>query len=299
MSILINKDTKLVVQGITGRDGQFHTQKMLEYGTNVVAGVSPGKKGEFICGVPVYNSVDEAVAATEANTSIVFVPAAFAVDAIYEASSAGIDLVIAISEGIPTLDMIKVVPFLVENETKLIGPNCPGLISPGKSICGILPTSIFMEGNVGVISRSGTLTYEMVNQLTQNGIGQSTCVGIGGDPVAGLYFEELLQLFEDDPETDAIVFIGEIGGDAEERAAALIAQEITKPVVAFIAGQSAPPGKRMGHAGAIISSGTGTAEEKIKAFESNGIPVARRPEDIPRLIHEALIKIASSDSEEV
>jgi len=284
MSIIVNKNTKLIVQGITGRDGSFHAGKMKEYGTNVVGGVSPGKGGQKVEGIPVFNTVEEAVKATGANTSIIFVPAPLAADAILEASEAGIELVVAISEGIPTLDMVKVTTYLKKNGTKLIGSNCPGLISPDESLVGILPANIFLKGNVGLMSRSGTLTYEMVNQLTTSGLGQSTCVGIGGDPVAGLYYQELLQLFQEDPETKAIVLIGEIGGDAEEHAAQYIKENITKPVVAFIAGQSAPPDKRMGHAGAIISSGSGTAEEKIKAFENVGVPVARTPGEIPELL---------------
>jgi len=288
MSILINKNTRLVVQGITGRDGGFHAGKMKEYGTQVVAGVSPGKGGQTADGVPVFNTVADAVKATQANVSIIFVPAPVAADSILEASEAGIELVIAITEGIPTLDMVRVMPYLKKNGTKLIGPNCPGLITPDEALIGILPGNIFKKGNVGLISRSGTLTYEMVNQLTTNGIGQSTCVGIGGDPVAGLYYQELLQMFQDDPETEAIVLIGEIGGDAEERAAQFIKEHVTKPVVAFIAGQSAPPGKRMGHAGAIISSGSGSAAEKIAAFETAGVPVARKPQDIPLLVKRQL-----------
>ena len=284
MSILVNKNTKLLVQGITGRDGSFHAGKMKSYGTKVVGGVSPGKGGQTVDGIPVFNTVEEAVKTTGANTSIIFVPAPLAADAILEASEAGIELVIAISEGVPTLDMVKVTPYLKKNGTKLIGSNCPGLISPDESLVGILPANIFTKGNIGLMSRSGTLTYEMVYQLTTHGLGQSTCVGIGGDPVAGLYFQELLQMFQDDPETEAIVLIGEIGGDAEERAAQYIKEHITKPVVAFIAGQTAPPGKRMGHAGAIISSGSGTAEEKIAAFESIGVPVARRPVELPELL---------------
>lgn len=284
MSILVNKNTKLIVQGITGRDGSFHSSKMKAYGTNVVAGVSPGKGGQTVEGIPVFNTIEEAVASTGADTSIIFVPAPLAADAILEAADAGIELVIAISEGVPTLDMVKVMPYLKKKGTKLIGPNCPGLITPGESLVGILPGNIFLPGNIGLMSRSGTLTYEMVYQLTTHGLGQSTCVGIGGDPVAGLYFQELLQMFEDDSDTEAIVLIGEIGGDAEERAARYIKDHITKPVVAFIAGQTAPPGKRMGHAGAIISSGTGTAEEKIAAFEAAGVPVARRPVEIPEIM---------------
>lgn len=290
MSILVDKNTRLLVQGITGRDGSFHTSKMKAYGTNIVAGVSPGKGGQQVEGIPVFNTVEEAVKSTKANVSIIFVPAPLAGDAILEAAEAGIELVICISEGVPTLDMVKATAYLKKKGVKLIGANCPGLITPGEALVGILPGNIFLKGNVGLISRSGTLTYEMVNQLTTNGIGQSTCVGIGGDPVAGLYFQELLQMFEDDPETEAIVLIGEIGGDAEERAAQYIKEHITKPVVAFIAGQTAPPGKRMGHAGAIISSGSGTAAEKIAAFEAIGVPVARRPVEIPQLIKERLKK---------
>lgn len=284
MSILVNKNTKLLVQGITGRDGSFHTQKMIEYGTKVVSGVSPGKKGQSVGGVPVFNTVAEAVKETGANTSIIFVPASFAADAVLEAAEAGIELVVAISEGVPTLDMVRIAPYLKKMGTKLIGANCPGLISPDEALVGILPGSIFKKGNIGLMSRSGTLTYEMVYQLTSSGLGQSTCAGIGGDPIAGLYFQELLQMFEDDPETEAIVLIGEIGGDAEERAAKYIVEHITKPVVSFIAGQTAPPGKRMGHAGAIISSGTGTAVEKITAFENAGVRVARQPAEIPELL---------------
>ncbi len=288
MSILINKNTKVIVQGITGRDGSFHAGKMKTYGTNVVGGVSPGKGGQEVHGIPVFNTVEEAVAATGANTSIIFIPAALAADAILEAAEANIELVIAISEGVPTLDMVRITPYLTKKGTKLIGPNCPGLISPDESLVGILPGDIFAKGNIGLMSRSGTLTYAVVYQLTRNGLGQSTCVGIGGDPVAGLYYQEILQMFQDDPDTDAIVLIGEIGGDAEERAAEYIRRHITKPVVAFIAGQSAPPGKRMGHAGAIISSGSGSAEEKIAAFEAVGVPVARITSEVPGLIKELL-----------
>ncbi|MCW0483661.1 succinate--CoA ligase subunit alpha [Gaoshiqia sediminis] len=290
MSILVNKDTKLLVQGITGRDGQFHAARMKEYGTRVVAGTSPGKGGASVLGIPVFNTVDEAVKTTGANTSIIFVPAPFAADAILEASYAGIDLVIAISEGVPILDMIRITPVLKQNGTKLIGPNCPGLITPDEALIGILPGMIFKKGNIGLMSRSGTLTYEVVNMLTHSGMGQSTVVGIGGDPVAGLYYLELLEMYQNDPETEAIVLIGEIGGDAEEQAAAYIAKHVTKPVVAFIAGQTAPPGKRMGHAGAIISSGSGTAEEKMKAFAAAGVPVAKEPSEIPQLLAEKLAK---------
>lgn len=288
MSILINKETKLIVQGITGRDGAFHAGKMKAYGTHVVGGVSPGKGGQHIDGVPIFNTVKEAREATDANASVIFVPAPFAADAILEASFAGIELLIAITEGVPQQDMIRVMPFIKQNGTKLIGPNCPGLITPGECLIGILPGNIFLQGNIGLMSRSGTLTYEVVNLLTENGLGQTTCVGIGGDPVAGLYYQDLLQMFEDDPKTDAVVLIGEIGGDAEEQAAKFIKEKMTKPVVAFIAGQTAPPGKRMGHAGAIISSGSGTAEEKIKAFGDAGVPVAKEPSQIPGLIKEKL-----------
>jgi len=290
MSILVNKDTKLVIQGITGRDGKFHTGKMKEYGTNVVAGVSPGKEGLVLDGIPVFNTVAGAVKATGANTSIIFVPAPYAADAILEASEAGIKLVVAISEGLPIQDMIRVTPFLKQNGTLLIGPNCPGIITPDEALIGILPGNIFKKGNIGFISRSGTLTYEVVNLLTENDFGQTTCVGIGGDPIAGLYFIDLLERFENDPETIAVVVIGEIGGDAEEQAAQFIAEKMTKPVVAFIAGQTAPAGKRMGHAGAIISSGSGTAAEKIAAFNKAGVPVAKEPNEIPVLLRELLNK---------
>ncbi len=288
MSILVNKNTKLLVQGITGRDGGFHTQKMIAYGTHIVGGVSPGKAGQFVHGVPVFNTAADAVRETGANTSVIFVPAPFAADAVLEAAEAGIELIVAISEGVPTLDMVRITPYLKKRGTKLIGANCPGLISPGEAMVGILPVGIFKKGNIGLMSRSGTLTYEMVYQLTHSGLGQSTCVGIGGDPVAGLYYEELLQLFEEDPETAAIVLMGEIGGDAEERAAEYIRKHISKPVVSFIAGQTAPPGKRMGHAGAIISSGTGTAAEKIAAFESAGVQVAKQPSEIPEILKKLL-----------
>ncbi|HPT31259.1 MAG TPA: succinate--CoA ligase subunit alpha [Prolixibacteraceae bacterium] len=284
MSILINKNTKVVVQGITGRDGAFHAQKMKAYGTNVVAGVSPGKAGQNLEGIPIFNSVGDAREATGANASVIFVPAPYAADAILEASYAGIELVVAITEGVPVKDMIRVMPVLRQRGTQLIGPNCPGLITPGECMIGILPGNIFKTGNVGLMSRSGTLTYEVVNLLTENEMGQTTCIGIGGDPVAGLYYQELLQLFENDPDTKGVVLIGEIGGDAEEQAARFINERMTKPVVAFIAGQTAPPGKRMGHAGAIISSGTGTAEEKIKAFAEAGVPVAKEPSQIPGLL---------------
>lgn len=288
MSILINKETKVIVQGITGRDGAFHTSKMKDYGTNIVGGISPGKGGSDVGGIPVFNTMEEAVTATGANTSVIFVPAPFAGDAILEASYAGVELVICITEGVPVQDMIKVTPVLKKNGTKLIGANCPGLITPGECLIGILPGGIFTPGNIGFISRSGTLTYEVVNMLTEAGLGQTTCVGIGGDPVSGLYFKDLLEMFENDPATTAVVLIGEIGGDAEEQAAKFIKEKMKKPVVAFIAGQSAPPGKRMGHAGAIISSGAGTAEEKIKAFAEAGVPVAKEPGEIPGLVKQKL-----------
>ena len=278
MSILIDKSTRLVVQGITGRDGLFHAKKMKEYGTNVVGGTSPGKGGMNVDGIPVFNTMYEAVEQTQANTSIIFVPARFAADAIMEAADAGI------AEGIPTLDVIKAHRFAEQRGALLVGPNCPGLISPGKSMVGILPGQVFQKGNVGVISRSGTLTYEIVYHLTANGMGQSTAIGIGGDPVVGLHFRQLLEMFQNDPETEAIVLIGEIGGNAEEQAAEYIRNHVDKPVVAFIAGQSAPPGKQMGHAGAIISGSSGSAKDKIEALEAAGIRVAQEPSDIPKLL---------------
>ena len=290
MSILINESTRLVVQGITGRDGYFHAMKMKAYGTNVVAGTSPGKGGTNVDNIPVFNTMYEAVDQTGANTSAIFVPAAFAADAIMEAADAGIGLIICITEGIPTLDVIEAYQFAQQKGSILVGPNCPGVISPGKSMVGIMPSHVFTKGGVGIISRSGTLTYEVVSHLTAKGMGQSTAIGIGGDKVAGLYYRELLELFEKDKETQSIVIIGEIGGNAEERAAEFIRWEITKPVVAFIAGQFAPPDKQMGHAGAIISSGAGTAEEKIAAFEAAGVLVAREPSLIPKLIVESQLK---------
>ena len=284
MSILIDNNTRLLVQGITGRDGAFHAAKMKAYGTNVVGGTSPGKAGELVDGLPVFNTVKDAVNETGANTSVIFVPAPFAKDAMMEAADAGINLIICITEGVPTLDVVEAYSYINKKGANLIGPNCPGLISPEKSMVGIMPTMIFKEGSTGVISRSGTLTYEVVYNLTANRMGQSTAVGVGGDPVVGLYYQELLKMFENDPDTDSIVLIGEIGGDAEEQAAEYIKKYITKPVVAFIAGQQAPPGKQMGHAGAIISSGSGTAAEKIAAFESVGVPVANEPSLIPELL---------------
>lgn len=284
MSILIDNSTRVIVQGITGRDGQFHAQRMKGYGTQIVGGTSPGKGGSSISGIPVFNTMKEAVTATDANASIIFIPARAAADAIMEAADAGIQLIVCISEGVPTQDVIRARRFVEERGAQLIGPNCPGLIVPGQSLIGILPGHIFKPGHTAVISRSGTLTYEVVSLLTNHGIGQSVAVGMGGDPVVGLYFLELLEMLEADPQTDSIVLIGEIGGNAEELAADYILQHVTKPVVAFIAGHSAPPGKQMGHAGAIISGGSGTAEGKIKAFEAAGVHVACRPSDIPLLL---------------
>ena len=288
MSILIDKNTRLIVQGITGRDGGFHTAKMKAYGTNIVGGTSPGKGGENVEGIPVFNTVREAVKETEANTSVIFVPAPFAKDAMLEAADAGVKLIICITEGVPTLDVVEAYHYIKQKGADLIGPNCPGLISPAKSTVGIMPTMIFKQGSTGVISRSGTLTYEVVYNLTSKGLGQSTAVGVGGDPIVGLYYQELLEMFQNDPETDSIALIGEIGGDAEERAAEYIKKHVTKPVAAFIAGQQAPPGKQMGHAGAIISSGSGTAAEKIAAFEAVGVPVAKEPSQIPDLLKSRL-----------
>ena len=284
MSILINKDTRLIVQGITGRDGAFHATKMKEYGPNVVGGTSPGKAGQEVAGIPVFNTVKDAVKATNANTSVIFVPAAFAKDAMLEAADSGIKLIICITEGVPTLDVVEAYRYIRDKGANLIGPNCPGLISPDESMVGIMPTNIFKKGHTGVISRSGTLTYEVVANLTANGFGQSTAVGVGGDPIVGLYFQDLLELFQNDPETNSIALIGEIGGDAEERAADYIKRCVTKPVVAFISGREAPKGKQMGHAGAIISSGSGTAAEKVAAFEAAGVPVARETSEIPTLL---------------
>lgn len=284
MSIIIDKSTRLIVQGITGRDGSFHAKMMKDYGTEVVGGTSPGKGGMDVDGIPVFNTVYEAVEQTEANTSIIFVPARFAADAIMEAADAGIRLIVCITEGIPTLDVIKAYRFAEQKGAMLIGPNCPGIISPEKSLVGILPGQVFKKGNVGIISRSGTLTYEIVFQLTANDMGQSTAIGIGGDPVVGIHFLQLLEMFEKDPETEAIVMIGEIGGNAEEMAAEYIREHVSKPVVAFIAGQTAPPGKQMGHAGAIISGSSGSAKDKIAALEAAGIEVAQEPADVPQLL---------------
>ena len=288
MSVLINKDTRVVVQGITGRDGSFHAAKMKDYGTQVVAGTSPGKGGQEVDGIPVFNTVKEAVEATGANTSIIFVPAPFAKDAMMEAADAGVKLIVCITEGIPVMDAVVAHQFIRMKGANLVGPNCPGLISPDLSMVGIMPTNIFKKGHTGLISRSGTLTYEVVQNLTSAGIGQSTAIGVGGDPVVGLYFEDMLQLFQDDPDTDSIVIIGEIGGDAEERAAQFIKEKVTKPVVAFIDGREAPPGKQMGHAGAIITTGSGTAAEKIAAFKAAGVPVAMETCEIPVLLKEKM-----------
>jgi succinyl-CoA synthetase alpha subunit len=293
MSIFIDKDTKLVVQGITGRDGSFHTRQMMEYGTRVVAGVTPGKGGQTFEGpdgstVPIFNGMDEAVAASGANTSVIYVPPAFAADAVMEAADSGVSLVVAITEGVPVQSMARAHAFARDRGVRVIGPNCPGAISPGKSKVGILPGQIVAEGPVGLVSRSGTLTYEAVFQLTNLGLGQTTCVGIGGDPLIGTNFVDCLAAFEADPDTKAIVMIGEIGGTDEQEAAAYVKANVSKPVVGFIAGQTAPPGRRMGHAGAIISGSAGTAEEKVRAFEENGIAVAKRPIDIAGLVQSAL-----------
>lgn len=293
MAIFIDKDTKLVVQGITGRDGSFHTTQMIEYGTQVVAGVTPGKGGQTFDGpggkdVPIFDCMDEAVEATGANTSVIYVPPAFAASAIMEAVDSGVDLVVAITEGVPVLDMARAHAFAHDRGVRILGPNCPGLLSPGKSKVGILPAQIVTEGPIGVVSRSGTLTYEAVFQLTSVGLGQTTCVGIGGDPLIGTNFIDCLQAFEADPDTTAVVMIGEIGGTDEQEAAEYVKANMSKPVVGFIAGQTAPPGRQMGHAGAIISGAAGTAEEKMKAFEDNGIAVAKRPKDIVGLIQDAL-----------
>jgi len=288
MSIFINKKTKLLVQGITGRDGSFHAEQMKKYGTNVVGGVTPGKGGTKVAGIPVFNTVEEAAKATKANTSVIYVPPAFAADAILEAAAAGIKLIVCITEGLPANDMMKVVPLVKAHGARLIGPNCPGLISPDQAKVGILPGTIVKKGGVGVVSRSGTLTYEAIWALTLAGMGQSTCIGIGGDQVIGTNFIDCLEAFEADSSTKGVVMIGEIGGSDEEEAAKYIKKHLTKPVVAFIAGQTAPPGKRMGHAGAIISGGSGTAEDKIKALNAVGIPVAGSPTEIPQLLKEQM-----------
>jgi len=288
MSIFIDRKTKVLVQGITGRDGAFHTKKMLEYGTKIVGGITPGKGGETMHDVPVFNTVADAVKATGADATVIYVPAAFCADAIYEAADAGIKFIVAITEGVPALDMVECVPYVKSKGARLLGPNCPGLITPGQCNIGILPGRICTPGNVGLVSRSGTLTYEAVDALTRAGLGQSTCVGIGGDPVNGTSFLDCLAAFEADPDTHAVVMIGEIGGSDEEAAAKFIQARMTKPVVGFIAGQTAPPGKRMGHAGAIISGGAGTAADKIKALGEAGVPVARIPSEIAVLMGKAL-----------
>ena len=280
MSVLVDKSTRLVVQGITGKEGTFHTKQMVEYGTNVVGGVTPGKGGTTHEGVPVFNTVADAVREAGANASVIYVPPSFAADAVMEAADAGIPVVVCITEGIPTLDMVKVKEYLRDKPTRLIGPNCPGIISPGKCKIGIMPGHIHREGNIGVVSRSGTLTYEAVGQLTALGLGQSSAIGIGGDPIVGTTHVDALRLFQADDETIGIVMIGEIGGSAEEEAAAFAKENVTKPIVAFIAGQTAPPGRRMGHAGAIIAGGKGTAAEKMKALDAAGIRVVKSPADI-------------------
>ncbi len=286
MSILIDRNTRLLVQGITGKEGLFHTAQMHAYGTNIVAGVTPGKGGEWVLNgkIPVFDSVKLAVEATGANCSVIFVPARFAPDAIFEAADAGLPLIVCITEGIPVQDMMRVRAYLDQKRIRLIGPNCPGLLTPGESKVGIIPGDIAVPGEVGVVSRSGTLTYEVLYAMKNLGLGASTCVGIGGDPINGTSFIDVLQMFENDPQTEKVVLIGEIGGNDEERAAEFIAKHMTKPVVAFIAGQTAPPGKRMGHAGAIIEGGTGTAADKIKALEAANVKVARHPEEIATLL---------------
>jgi succinyl-CoA synthetase alpha subunit len=285
MSILADKETRLVVQGITGNEGLFHTRAMVAYGTNVVAGMTPGKGGEWVDEkIPVFDSVKLAVDATGANTSIIFVPARFAADAILEATDAGLPFVVCITEGIPVSDMMRVRNYIDQKRTRLLGPNCPGLLTPGEAKVGIIPGDIAIKGNIGVVSKSGTLTYEVLYALKQVKMGASTCVGIGGDPVNGTNFIDVLKLFEEDPQTEKVVLIGEIGGNDEEKAAEYIRTKMTKPVVSFIAGQTAPPGKRMGHAGAIIEGGSGTAADKIKALEAAGVRVAKHPEEIPTLL---------------
>jgi len=288
LAVLVDKNTRLIVQGVTGKEGTFHTLQMVEYGTNVVGGVTPGKGGTTHEGIPVFNTVAEAVRETGANASVIYVPPAFAADAVMEAADGGIPVVVCITEGIPVADMVKTKEFLRDRSTRLIGPNCPGIISPGKCKIGIMPGHIHKEGRIGVVSRSGTLTYEAVGQLTALGLGQSSAIGIGGDPIIGTTHTDALRLFQGDDETDAIVMIGEIGGTAEEDAAAFAKENVTKPIVAFIAGQTAPPGRRMGHAGAIISGGKGTAAEKMQALESAGIRVVKSPADIGQAIADAI-----------
>jgi succinyl-CoA synthetase alpha subunit len=289
VSIFVDRGTRLLVQGITGRDGSFHAKQMMEYGTQVVAGVTPGKGGQtFEAKVPVFNTVAEAVAATGANASVIYVPPAGAAGAIYEAADAGIRFVVCITEGVPVMDMTRVMPYVRERGTRLLGPNCPGLITPGECKVGIIPGNICAPGRVGVVSRSGTLTYEIVNHLTRNGIGQSTCVGIGGDPIIGTNFIDCLRAFQDDPGTDAIVMMGEIGGTDEQNAAAFVREHVKKPVVGFIAGQTAPPGRRMGHAGAIIAGGQGTAKEKMDALTAAGVRVVKSPADMGAAMKEIL-----------
>lgn len=286
MSILVNKNTRLLVQGITGQEGLFHTEKMVSYGTNVVAGVTPGKGGEWVLNgkIPVFDSVKIAKNATGANATIIFVPARFAADAMFEAADAGMELIICISEGVPVSDMMRVRNFLDQKGVRLVGPNCPGLLTPGEAKVGIIPGNIAIPGNIGVVSRSGTLTYEVLYALKNLGLGVSTCVGIGGDPINGTNFIDTLEMFQEDPDTDKIVLIGEIGGTDEEQAAEFITQYVTKPIAGFIAGLSAPPGKRMGHAGAIVQGGTGLAKDKIKALEAAGVKIAQHPEEIPSLL---------------
>lgn len=297
MSILVDKATKLIVQGITGREGEFHTRQMLGYGTHVVAGVTPGKGGARVEGVPVFETIEQARSATGANASIVFVPAAFAADAALEAIEAGLDLVVLITEGIPVQDMLAVVGQARRRGVRLIGPNCPGVISPGEALVGILPGAVFTPGPVGLVSRSGTLTYEVVHELTRTGLGQSTCVGVGGDPIIGMRFVDVLCLFDRDPATRVVILIGEIGGTDEEEAAAAIARgDVVKPVVAFISGRTAPPGKRMGHAGAIISGKTGTAQSKVDALARAGVPVASSIGELVDLARQGLASVASSAS---
>ena len=288
MSVLVDKSTRLIVQGLTGKEGTFHAKQMVEYGTNIVGGVTPGKGGTTHEGIPVFNTVAEAVKEAGANASVIYVPPSFAADAVMEAADAGIPVVVCITEGIPTLDMVRVKEYLSDKPTRLIGPNCPGIISPGKCKIGIMPGHIHREGNIGVVSRSGTLTYEAVGQLTALGLGQSSAIGIGGDPIVGTTHVDALKLFQADPETTGIVMIGEIGGSAEEEAASFAKENVTKPIVAFIAGQTAPPGRRMGHAGAIIAGGKGTAAEKMKALEAAGIHVVKSPAEIGQAMKAAL-----------